>query len=73
MPEGKVVIGFSISNKGKTENVQVISSLNLVLDSVAINSVKNMPSWEPARLNGKPIVSRHSIPLVFNIDSVDIY
>lgn len=67
--EGKVVVSFLITKNGSVSDITVTQKLQPVLDSIAISSVKSMPRWSPAVSNGEPVDSRHSIPLIFNIET----
>jgi protein TonB len=65
--EGKVLVSFTINSDGQPMDVVIQESLHPQLDQVALRAVKTMPSWIPARLNGKPVSSRYSLPLYFKI------
>ena len=65
--QGKVIVKFVIDKEGVPSAFDVELSLHQVMDSLAIDLVRNMPLWEPARLNGRPISSTHRIPLFFQI------
>ncbi len=67
---GEVVIQFSIKKNGDVGEVKVIQQLYPLLDSIAVATVKNMPPWKPALVNGVTVMSSHSVPLVFRIDSL---
>ena len=65
--EGNLVVEFMIKSDGKVGNIKLLNKLHPVLDSIAIASVKNMPTWNPASVNGEKVDTKHSIPLLFNI------
>lgn len=66
--EGSVIVKFVIDTEGMTSTIVIEKSLHEKLDSTAIALILNMPRWNPAKLNGKPILSTHRIPLFFQID-----
>ena len=66
--EGIVTISFVVDTTGAITNIEVLQSLGSEFDLEAIRSVQNMPSWLPATVNEKPIASKLSIPLRFEID-----
>lgn len=66
--EGKVVLNFVIDTLGRPADISVEIPLHYHLDSLAIEIIDNMPTWFPAELNGKPISSKHRIPLTFQIE-----
>jgi len=67
--EGRVVVEFVVQQSGEIAGIAVIHTLHPVLDSLAMMAVKNMPAWNPATVNGKPVDTRHSIPLMFQIEN----
>ena len=64
--EHKVIVSFKINKNGDVTDVHVVGNSNPKLDSIAMQSVLNMPEWHPATINGEPIQSEHSIPFFFN-------
>jgi TonB family protein len=65
--QGVVLVVFNINKQGKRERISVEQSLGTAFDKEALRVVENMPEWKPATLNSKPVVSRISIPLTFQI------
>jgi len=66
--EGIVEVQFSILKDSTVANIKIIKSLGGDFDKETIRVIKAMPKWIPATKNGKPIISRISIPLTFNIE-----
>ncbi|MDO1448069.1 TonB family protein [Rhodocytophaga aerolata] len=64
---GTVIIGFAINAEGKPQDLQVIKSVHPALDEEALRLVTEMPGWIPALLNGKPITTRQTVPLTFQL------
>lgn len=54
--EGTIVVQFSISTEGKVENPSISKSLHPMLDAEVLRVFKSMPNWEPATVDGKPLV-----------------
>lgn len=65
----KVIISFKITDKGAIDEVMIISSTHTSLDSIDIESIRNMPPWKPATINGYPTTTEHTIPLFFNLNN----
>lgn len=61
-----VHLKFKIRKNGKIRRVRVLAGVNKVVNKKAVNIVKAMPRWEPARLRGKPIVSSYNLTIQFN-------
>lgn len=65
--EGVMVVKFLINKEGKPEKIQTSGSLGVLFEKEAVRLIEHMPLWKPATLNGKPVVSRLSIPLTFQL------
>ena len=65
--QGVVYLQFIIQVDGKISDIAVIRSVDSQLTEEAIRVVKLMPRWIPAMDNGKPVVSKQSIPIRFKI------
>ena len=68
--EGVQTISFVINTEGKPEQVQVVNSLGAPFDRESRRLIENMPAWKPATLNGKPVESKISIPITFQIQKI---
>lgn len=62
---GLVYITFFIAESGQVENVTVLRGLESPQNEAALKVIKSMPEWEPARLNGKEIKVKMTIPIRF--------
>lgn len=69
--EGAQVVNFIINKEGKPEDIRVDNSLGPLFDAEAIRLIKQMPLWKPASLNNKPVKSRISIPLTFQLEKIN--
>jgi TonB family protein len=65
--QGVVSVAFTIGKDGRPERISVEQSLGAAFDEEAIRLIRNMPVWRPATYNGKPVASRMSVPLTFQI------
>lgn len=66
--EGTVVVGFVVSETGKISNIKVVKGLSKELNSEAKRLVKEMPAWNAALLNSKPVKSKFTIPIKFSLE-----
>jgi TonB family protein len=69
--EGVVTVTITISKRGNPENVKILNSLGESFDKEAIRVIKKMPSWKPARYNGRPVASKVSVPLTFQFKKLN--
>ncbi len=62
-----VSVGFTVDVDGSIINVNVIESVDDLLDKKAKEIVAKMPKWTPGTQNGKPIKVQFAIPVRFNL------
>ncbi len=62
---GKVIIDFVIEIDGKISDIKVVKGIGYGCDDEAVRVVKLMPKWIPAKINGKPIRFKLTLPIVF--------
>ncbi|MFI5202880.1 MAG: energy transducer TonB [Flavobacteriales bacterium] len=63
--QGKVYIEFTVKKTGKIANVKVRRGVSRDIDKEAERVIKQMPDWEPGRLNGKPVNVKMILPINF--------
>jgi murein L,D-transpeptidase YafK len=59
LPEGKkkayVTVEFIVDNDGVPTNFKVVKGVNEDFDEELVTVLEQMPAWQPALLNGKPV------------------
>jgi len=65
--EGKVILSFVVDKNGGIEDVNVIKGIGAGCDEEAMRVIKSMPRWNPGKQNGKPILTRINVPVVFKL------
>jgi TonB family protein len=65
--QGRVILRFIVSSKGKVEDVSVLKSVAPALDEEAIRVVKTIPDWIPATQGGIPRSVYFSMPVTFSL------
>ncbi len=68
--QGIITVKFVINELGQPGKIEILNSLGTACDHEAFRLIENMPRWKPARLNGKPVASKISVPLTFQIKVV---
>lgn len=63
--QGRVIVQFDVSDKGKVENVKVVRGVFSLLDEEAHRVVSLSPDWEPGLQDGKPVRVRYTFPVIF--------
>lgn len=68
--QGAVVVVFVVKPDGVADNIVVRSKLGEPFTREVVQLIKNMPAWKPASLNGKPVPSRITLPLTFQLERI---
>jgi len=67
--EGKVLLRFLILETGELDSVSIIHGIYPSIDSEAIQVIKNMPRWKPARNDDNiPVRVWYTLPIIFKLD-----
>lgn len=66
--EGTVYISFVVDYKGQVGRVQVVRSVNRLLDNEAVRVIKSLPEWKPGKQNGKPVNVQFTVPIKFALN-----
>ena len=64
---GSVLMEFTIDVDGRPTQIRVAQGIDEALDQEAIRLVEEMPTWSPATVDGQPIATRHTMPLMFQL------
>lgn len=64
---GRVIVQFVVNVSGTLVDVKVMKSPDPSLSKEALRLVKAMPSWRPAKIDGKSVRSRVQIPIKFSL------
>jgi len=63
--QGRVLVQFIIEADGSVTHVEVVESVDQLLDDEAVRVVSASPKWSPGRKNGKNVRTRCQIPVYF--------
>ena len=65
--QGRVTIGFVVSETGEIDDIEVVRSVSPELDAEAIRVIKAMPRWNPGFQAGVPVRHRFTLPITFRL------
>lgn len=65
--QGTVHVRFTVDRKGKVGDVKVVRSVHPLLDAEAEKVIAASPKWKPAKLNGKTVPCRITVPVEFKL------
>ena len=63
---GKVYVGFVVTDDGSLSNFRIVKGLVDSFDNSALEVVKKMPKWIPARRDNKAVATEMVIPITFD-------
>ncbi len=63
--EGTVYITFVVDKEGKVVDVKKAKDIGGGLADAAINAIKQMPNWKPAKQNRRVVALQYTIPVKF--------
>ena len=63
--EGKVLLSFIITSEGNLKNLQLEKGLTKSTDKEALRVVQTMKKWKPAKVEGKKVATKVTIPVHF--------
>ena len=64
---GTVRVRFIVEADGSISNVSVIQSIHRTLDNEALRIIKNMPMWDPGKINDEPVRVNYTLPIDFRL------
>jgi periplasmic protein TonB len=64
--QGKVYVEFVVNENGSLSDIRVVKGLVDSLDNSALEIVKKMPKWIPAKRDDKPIRTKMVIAISFD-------
>jgi TonB family protein len=63
--QGKVVVRFSVTDKGNVTGHEVIQSVTPELDAEAMRVIKTLTRFEPGYIDGKTVSVYYEVPISF--------
>ncbi|MCK9218954.1 MAG: M56 family metallopeptidase [Bacteroidales bacterium] len=67
--QGTVFVSFNVETDGSITGVELLRGIGGGCNEEAMRVVKLMPKWEPAELQGKPVVVKFGLPIKFKLDA----
>lgn len=65
--QGRVFLRFVVLPSGEIGNVDIIRSLDPLLDKEAVRVIKSMPRWIPGKQNGVAVAVYFNLPITFKL------
>jgi len=65
--EGRVIVQFVVEKDGSLTNFNVLQSPDDRLADEALRVLHQMPRWQPAQQDGRPVRSHYKVPFTFRL------
>ena len=65
--QGRVIVQFTVDEKGRLSDIKVVKSVEPYLDAEAVRVVKSMPRWNPGMQKGEAVKVRYTLPVTFRL------
>lgn len=65
--QGRVFVNFIVERDGSITNVKCLRGIGGGCDEAAMEVVKNMPKWQPAKQRGKEVRCQFNLPINFEL------
>ncbi len=65
--EGKIFVSFIVGKDGGVSNVEVVKGIGAGCDEEAVRVIRSMPKWNPGKQNGRPVLVKVSVPIIFRL------
>ena len=65
--QGRVTTNFIVEKDGSITNVQILRSVEPLLDAEAVRVTAAMPKWKPGKQRGQVVRVHYNIPVVFKL------
>jgi protein TonB len=66
--QGTVFLRFEVTKTGDIGDVEIMKSIDPLLDEEAIRIIRSLPKFEPAIIDGKPITTWMFSPIKFELN-----
>jgi protein TonB len=65
--QGMVVVSFVVDAEGKVGSVEVLRGIGKGCDEEAVRVISNSGTWTPAKIGGKVVASKMTLPVQFKL------
>ncbi|MBL1231819.1 MAG: energy transducer TonB [Flavobacteriales bacterium] len=65
--QGRVLLKFTVQKDGSVGNIEIIESVDPLLDAESIRVIKLMEKWIPGLLNGEKVSVSFNLPIKFSL------
>ena len=67
--QGRVILKFVVNPDGSVDKIELLRSVDPLLDTEAVRVVKTLPKFRPGKQNGVPVHVWFILPVFFKIEN----
>lgn len=67
--QGTILVKYTIGKTGKVQNAQIYKGIDEALDAEVLRVINEVPDWQAARKDGKPVAVDLVLPVNFRLES----
>ncbi|MFC7666709.1 energy transducer TonB [Hymenobacter humi] len=64
-PSGHEYVSFTVTDKGKVEDIKIRRSLGPEYDAAVVAALQQLPTFVPGKQKGKPVAVSFTLPVMF--------
>ncbi len=66
--QSKVYIRFVVTKTGEVANIEIVRSVDILLDQEAMRVISMLPDFKPGMQKGKPVNVYYTVPININLN-----
>lgn len=70
--QGRVIVQFIVDEDGYIKEPNIVRSVEPSLDKEALRIIRMLPQWKPGILKGKAVKVKHTVPIAFRLDEINL-
>jgi TonB family protein len=65
--QGRVVTSFIVNEDGRISDIEIVKSIDPLLDAESVRVLQSMPLWTPGKQKGVAVAVKYTVPLTFKL------
>ena len=65
--QGRVIVQFVVAADGGISDAHILRAVDPLIDAEALRVVNSMPKWKPGKVQGAPVRTKFTLPLLFTL------
>lgn len=65
--QGRVFVSFVVNEDGSLSDLEIVESLDPLLDEEFLRVIRLMPRWTPGKQRGQNVAVKYTVPVTFSL------